>query len=219
MRKSLVFGLVCLFLVCGCKKKLPTSPDIPVKPEIVLPTIVSFTSSNPDKDRYITISWEVKNATSIWLRCSLPLLHRDVSHRPIGSSDYEVCGRSPWDAIKATYTLSASNDDGDVREEIEVASASSQIEMSVVADETRECYYTAVYTETYGVGGRIQTTHWIPGEHSSYGNPRPLEPYGTVISSPFYTSSVWLNLAANVLDTNGFDSLHTAYSFDLRELE
>ena len=57
--KILTLGLVCLCFILSCDKKIK-NPYSPESPTILnLPTIVSFTATNPQRDRYFTISWEV----------------------------------------------------------------------------------------------------------------------------------------------------------------
>lgn len=155
--KILILGLICFFIFAYCTS--PADPKIkkalndPVA-SLILPTIVSFTSSNPDRDRYITISWEVKNATSIWLQFPKSPLQRDVSHMPIGSVNHDVYGKSREDAVRMTYALAASNDDGSVREEIEVVSASATLEFTAIPEVVPQgSSFDFFVTETYGVGG------------------------------------------------------------------
>ena len=60
----LVFLCFTLFLsIPGCKKKLPTQPDIPTK---ILPTIGSFTAtpSSIKLEDYSVLAWNVTNATN-----------------------------------------------------------------------------------------------------------------------------------------------------------
>ncbi|MBA7521153.1 hypothetical protein ES705_13256 [subsurface metagenome] len=97
----LVFLCFTLFLsIPGCKKKLPTQPDIPVK---ILPTIEYF-NANPDSiefesDSIITLSWSVKNATNI-------TIDQDVG--TVSATDATQV--SPEETT--TYTLTATNSDG-----------------------------------------------------------------------------------------------------------
>jgi len=99
IKKMLLFFLCfTLLAIPGCKKKLPTQPDIPTK---ILPTIESFTatpeSMNPGE--LSILSWSVKNATNVTI-------------------DQGVGTVSPTDTTEVspeettTYTLTATNSDG-----------------------------------------------------------------------------------------------------------
>lgn len=212
--KILVLGLACLFIFSFCEKGVE-NPHSPVytPPIVVLNplTIVSFTSSNPDKDRFITISWEVENATSIWLQTPYNAPYQwDVSHLPIGSVDHEVCGLSTWDAVTMTYALSATNDDGSVREEIEVVSASAVLEITAIPEVVvHGALFDVIVTETYGVGGyaiiRLHREHcggtWYKEQRKTF---LPFETWyigRDIDSSPFTT---YLCIQALVDDDNGF---------------
>jgi len=96
----LVFLCFTLFLsVPGCKKKLPSSPDIP---ELILPTIAYFTA-NPTSVMYSAsslLSWSVSNATSI-----------SIDH---GIGNVEATGTRNVLGIQETktFTLTATNANG-----------------------------------------------------------------------------------------------------------
>ena len=95
----LVFLCLSLFLsIPGCKKKLPTQPDIPVK---ILPTIEYF-HANPESiklDDLSTLSWSVKNATNI-----------TIDHGVGTVSAEATVDVSPEETT--IYTLTATNSDG-----------------------------------------------------------------------------------------------------------
>jgi len=234
--KILTLGLICFFIFAYCNS--PADPEIekalndPVA-SLILPTIVSFTSSNPDRDRYITISWEVKNATSIWLQFPKSPLQRDVSHMPIGSVNHDVYGKSREDAVRMTYALAASNDDGSVREEIEVVSASAILEITTIPpvpvftyvvdpefpnNESKSYWttsFTIVLTETYGIGGEVRIELYKPYDGPGapgFGAMRDFEPYGILTSSASrrlyrpasYQPPSELIIRAQINDNNGF---------------
>ena len=67
MIKKMLLSFLCLSLFLSipyCKKKLPTTPDIPT---VVLPTIAYFTASPTSimLDSSSTLSWSTTNATNI----------------------------------------------------------------------------------------------------------------------------------------------------------
>jgi len=95
----LVFLCLSLFLsIPGCKKKLPTQPDIPTK---ILPTIAYFTA-NPTSitlGESSTLSWSVSNVTTITIDQGIGTVS--------ATGTTEV---SPQDST--IYTLTAKNNDG-----------------------------------------------------------------------------------------------------------
>jgi len=95
----LVFLCFTLFLsIPGCKKKLPTQPDIPTK---ILPTIEYFTAT-PESislGESSTLSWSVSNATTITIDQGIGTVS--------AKGTTEV---SPEDT--KIYTLTAKNSDG-----------------------------------------------------------------------------------------------------------
>lgn len=99
-KMPLVFLCFMLFLsIPGCKKKLPTQPDIPTK---ILPTITSFTA-NPTSitlGESSTLSWSTTNATAISINQGVG----NVS----ATGTVEV---SPGLGT-TTFTLTATNSDG-----------------------------------------------------------------------------------------------------------
>ena len=95
----LVFLCLSLFLsIPGCKKKLPTTPDIPTK---ILPTIEYFTATpesiSPGESSIL--SWSVTNATNITIDQGVGTVSAKATT--------EV---SPEETT--TYTLTAKNSDG-----------------------------------------------------------------------------------------------------------
>ena len=101
MKKKIFLFFLCLSLILsisGCKKKLPTSPDIPTE---VLPTITSFTANPTSIARGGTsvLSWSTTNATSISINQGVG----NVS----ATGTVEV---SPEETT--AYTLTATNSDG-----------------------------------------------------------------------------------------------------------
>lgn len=100
IKKTLLcFLFLSLFLsISGCKKKLPTSPDIP---EAILPSIEYFTA-NPEsinRGESSTLSWSVSNATTITIDQGVGTVSAKATT--------EV---SPEETT--TYTLTATNSDG-----------------------------------------------------------------------------------------------------------
>lgn len=232
--KILIMGLICLFIFAYCKKGVenPHSPIID-PPTIVLnpPTIVSFTSANPDKNRFITISWEVENSTRVVLQHSKPPYVRDVN--PTGSVEEEVYGDTLEDAVKMNYSLIAYNDDENVREDIVVESAAAALEITTIPpvpvfiyvvdpefpnDQSKSYWtssFTVVLTETYGVGGKVRIELYKPYDGPGtpgFGEMRAFEPYGILTSSKSirlyrpasYQPPSELIIRAQISDTNGF---------------
>lgn len=99
--KKMFLYFLCLSLFLSipfCKKKLPTSPDIP---EVILPSIEYF-NANPEsinRGESSTLSWSVSNATTITIDQGI----ESVSAK--GTTEV-----SPEDTT--TYTLTAKNNDG-----------------------------------------------------------------------------------------------------------
>jgi len=93
--KILVLSLVCLFLISGCKKKLPTSPDLSP-----LPVIHYFESSGGGE--VATLSWKVTNSFRV----------------EIDNGIGEVLGQGIRNVSltkTTTYVLTATNADGQVQ--------------------------------------------------------------------------------------------------------
>jgi len=101
MIKKMFLCFLCLSLflsIPGCKKKLPTTPDIPT---VVLPTIAYFTA-NPIlimQSTQSTLSWSTTNATSISI---------DQGIGNVAATDKTTV--SPGETT--TYMLTAKNSDG-----------------------------------------------------------------------------------------------------------
>lgn len=153
IKKPLLYFLcLSLFLsIPACKKKLPTSPDIPTE---VLPTIASFTA-NPTSITFgesSTLSWSTTNATAISINQGVG----NVS----ATGTVEV---SPEETT--TYTLTATNSDGNRTQSctIEVAAGvqsiaviSSSNMLYIGASET----FTAVATMTDGSSKAVIEGVW-----------------------------------------------------------
>ncbi len=95
----LVFLCLFLFLsIPGCKKKLPTEPDIPTK---ILPTIEYFTATpeSISSGELSILSWSTKNATNITI------------DQGIGTVSAKATMEVSPEAT-TTYTLTATNSDG-----------------------------------------------------------------------------------------------------------
>ena len=108
MRKIIILlSIFLLFLsIPGCKKKLPTQPDIPTK---ILPTIEYFTATpesiNPGESS--TLSWSVTNATTITIDQGIGTVS--------AKGTKEV---SPSETTK--YVLTAKNNDGQKTKSCEI---------------------------------------------------------------------------------------------------
>jgi len=100
MIKKLLLCFLCLFLflsIPGCKKKLPTSPDIP---EIILPSILLIaTPTSIMLDSFSTLSWITENATNVTIDQGVGTVS--------ATGTMEV---SPSETT--TYTLTATNSTG-----------------------------------------------------------------------------------------------------------
>jgi|GEM_PF-1251314 len=100
IKKSVLFFLCFMLFLSmpGCKKKLPTTPDIPTK---ILPTIEYFTATpeSINLDESSTLSWSVSNATTITIDQGIGTVS--------AKGTTEV---SPEDTT--IYTLTAKNNDG-----------------------------------------------------------------------------------------------------------
>jgi len=160
----LVFLCLSLFLsIPGCKKELPTQPDL--QPILVLPTIAYFTAT-PGAimlGESSTLSWSVTNATRIWIDRGVG----DVA----ATGTVEV---SPTSTI--VYTLSATTSDGSQTRTAQVLIYRwAVLEISTIPENITPIFYwdpfynvttgdfTVVITETGGVGGQIDSI-WIDGK-------------------------------------------------------
>ena len=164
MTKKMLLVFLCftLFLsIPGCKKKLPTQPDIPV---LILPTIAYFNASEASimLGSSSTLSWSTKNATNV-------IIDQGVGTIPT-TGTMEV---NPGETI--TYTLTAINSDGQ-----KTASCIVEIKKWAMLDVSLEperpiftwfpiggvCLseFSIVMVETAGVGGQITgviVTAWL----------------------------------------------------------
>lgn len=162
MKKICMILFIGIFLTLGilpgCKKKLPTSPDIPDEPEIVLPTIEYFTAS-PESitlGEVSVLSWSTKNASSISINQGIGNVDA------IGTTEV-----SPEEST--TYTLIAKNKDGEKTASVTVTITSALreaiLEIVTIPEVPSLNYYpsfdnsqgsfTIVITETNGVGGHL----------------------------------------------------------------
>lgn len=212
--KMLILGLICLFVFVSCEKskaiESPFSPKLP-SPVLTPPTIISLTSSNPDHDRYITVSWEVENATEILLQNdSIHPLEFNVTL--LDTLDIEVCGAPSWKAVTVTYSLIASNDDGSVQEDIEVTSATAILDVIRNLDAPvtvgSKFLFDLIVTETNGIGGEVRfevfkDTCGAPS--SELVVKRNFEPFETW-SFPIYMndSPLYLCIQMSIDDNNDF---------------
>ena len=149
----LVFLCFTLFLsMPGCKKKLPTTPDIPT---IVLPTIAYFTASPTSimLDSSSTLSWSTTNATNITIDQGVGTVSA------IGTVEV-----SPEDTT--IYTLTATNSDGQKTQSCVVEILKwATLGISTIPEiaiwtyypflDSAESNFTVVLTESNGVGGEI----------------------------------------------------------------
>lgn len=151
----LVFLCFMLFLsIPGCKKKLPTEPDIPVK---IYPTIAYF-NANPTSimlDELSTLSWSTTNATNVI-----------IDH---GIGTVSATGTQSVNPEETTiYTLTATNSDGSVNQSCTVTLLQWAILELSTTPESPMFYYdpntdictsnlTFNMTETAGVGGQIDS--------------------------------------------------------------
>jgi len=100
MIKKTVLFFLCFMLLAmpGCKKKLPTQPDIPVE---VLPTIIHFTASPESimEGEMSILSWNVSHATAVHID------HGIGTVSAIGTIEI-------FPEATTTYTITATNLDG-----------------------------------------------------------------------------------------------------------
>jgi len=156
IKKSVLFFLCfTLFLsITGCKKKLPTTPDIPVK---ILPTIQYF-NANPSSiklDDFSTLSWSTTNATNI-----------TIDH---GVGTVSATGTADVSPSQTTlYTLTATNSDGQNSTSCMVEIKQWAVLELSTTPESPMFYYDQILdictseltfnmTETAGVGGQIDS--------------------------------------------------------------
>jgi len=157
MIKKMLLYFLCLSLflsIPGCKKKLPTTPDIPT---IILPTIEYFNAS-PESimlDSSSTLSWSTTNATTVTIDQGIG-----------GVSATGTKEVSPSETT--TYTLTAKNSDGQKSQscvlEIKkwaILNFSTDPESPVIDYNwlygTTTSDFTVILTETNGIGGQIDS--------------------------------------------------------------
>ena len=190
IKKSVLFFLCfTLFLsIPGCKKKLPTQPDIPTK---VLPTIEYFIATpeaiSPGESSIL--SWSTKNATNVKINRGVGTVS--------ATGTKEV---SPEETT--TYTLTAINSDGQ-------KTASCKVEVTeVVHNPPTIEYFTAVPDSIYL--GEYSTLSWsvinattLMMENSfEPGIPVPL--VGTQSVSPIETTTYTLTATNDDGETTAF---------------
>jgi len=103
IKKPLLYFLclVLLLSVFACKKKTPTQPEVP---ELILP-VIDYFDANPESIKWgesSTLSWNVKNATNIVI---------DHGIGTVNATGTTIV--NPEETI--TYTLTATNNDGQVQ--------------------------------------------------------------------------------------------------------
>ncbi|MBA7698331.1 hypothetical protein ES703_107008 [subsurface metagenome] len=157
MTKKMLLVFLCftLFLTMpGCKKKLPTQPDIPT---VVLPTIEYFhaTPTSIMVDELSILSWSTKNATNITIDQGIGTISAQGTK--------EV---SPEETT--IYTLTATNSDGSKTSSCTVEILKWAVLELSTTPESPMFYYdpesdictsdlTFNMTETAGVGGQIDS--------------------------------------------------------------
>lgn len=170
MIKKMFLCFLCwsLFLsITGCKKELPTQPD--VQPLLVLPTIAYFTAtpSSIKLNESSTLAWSTTNATRIWI------------DRGVG--DVAATGTVEVSPTSTTvYTLSTTNSDGSQTKTAQVLIYKwAVLEISTIPENISPIFYwdpyhnvttgdfTVVINETGGVGGHIDSI-WIDGKPDPY---------------------------------------------------
>lgn len=160
MIKKMLLFFMCLSLflsIPGCKKELPTSPDIPA---LILPVIEYFNASPSSikKGDYSTLSWSTLNATSVSISSGIGTVSA------VGTMDV-------YPDESTTYTLTAKNNDGTKTSSCTVLILRwAVVELSLNppapivyfhANGTSTSSFTVIVTETNGVGGRIDTIRVI----------------------------------------------------------
>lgn len=203
--KVLILGLVCLFFILSCDKKIK-NPYSPESPTILnLPTIVSFTATNPQRDRYFTISWEVLNATSVHLAITGPTEWHDGDVGLTGAIEIEVWRWSPFgqeDEHATVFTLDAENNDGTVQEVIEIRPITAFLEVAIVpevpvfsyASEWRSVFTVAI-TETNGIGGEVYVMVYLTRHECS----DPIVNLDGVDFEPFGTIEIPIDISVPTL--------------------
>lgn len=231
--KVLTLGLICFFILsCDKKIKNPYSPESPTI--LNLPTIVSFTATNPERGRYFTISWEVLNATSVHLTITGGTEGYDGDVGLTGAMEIEVWRFSPWESGAATCTLDAENNDGKTQEVIEIEPITAILEITTIPEvpiftyyslpdgrSEWHSYFTVAITETNGIGGKKEgqvaiylTRHECSSPIKRY-EILGFEPFGTIeipvdISTPELPvpypgcEQDYMTLAIFVIDNNEY---------------
>ena len=154
MKKICVILFIGIFLALGmlpgCKKKLPTEPDIP---EITLPTIQSFTA-NPTSvmlQQYSLLTWYTEDATSARI------------DPDVGTVDVNASVKV-YPSESTTYTLTVSNSAGSATRycSVEIKKCAvleySTIPADIYFSSTEFATlatFTIVLKETNGVGGHF----------------------------------------------------------------
>jgi len=235
MRKLSILGLICLFILICCKS--PADPEIgkvlePPAP-ILGPTIVYFTATNPDRDRYATLSWEVLNATRVpGYVTGVSIYHGGhfaLENAPlIGMVDVEVCDEAAHEVPETqTFRLEARNDEGLTTASVEVEPEAAIVEFTLIPERPIFTYsrgrwisyFTVVFTETNGIGSNATlsslfivryTDAWGSWTRSQYDIP-DFGPFGTVerlvgvtASSELWNPPTQLRVHIEVWDSNEY---------------
>ena len=154
IKKSVLFFLCfTLFLsIPGCKKKLPTTPDIPA---VLKPTIEYFYAdpASIKLGNSTTLHWSIKDATNVMIDQGIGAVS------PQGE-------QSVTPGVTTTYTLTAINSDGQISKSCTIEIKQWAILEFSTNPETPMFYYDSTgdfsysdftfnMTETAGVGGQI----------------------------------------------------------------
>jgi len=221
IKKSVLFFLcLSLFLsIPGCKKKLPTTPDIPT---VVLPTITYFIASPTSikLDDFSTLSWSTTNATNITID------HGVGTVSAIGTVEV-----SPEDTT--TYTLTATNSDGSKTSSCTVGILQwAELNVSLSPEfpwfwwnpiyERWQSEFTIIMTETAGVGGQITSlivTAWAAdimfySYDFGYGSFNPLGSFSPYILLRLLYQPDIIIFGIEGVDDNGY-AIELVYWFEV----
>jgi len=222
MIKKMLLVFLCLSLFLSipyCKKKLPTTPDIPTK---ILPTIESFTAtpSSIKLEDYSVLAWSVTNATN----CTIDHEVGTVSQ----SGTVEV---TPIELT--TYTLTATNSDGTRTASCTVAILEwAELDVSLSPEfpwfwwnpiyERWQSEFTIIMTETAGVGGQINSllvTAWAAdvmfySYDFGYGSFNPLGSFSPYILLRLLYQPDLIMFGIEGVDNNGY-AIELVYWFNV----
>ena len=187
MRKLSILGLICLFIfVFGCKKPLPTSPDIP--DILVLPSITYFIATpfeivvgSPSN-----LTWSVTNATKVEIDQGIGVVEAQLDNRMVTPTS------------STTYTLTATNDDGEKTASVTVTVVLPKTGLTVITipeipiliyhpdpnDNDLISHYHSQFTltvmETDGVGGNVLIYLYVGSRYTGpfFSSQKEFEPLG-----------------------------------------